>query len=43
MQDFKVASELVMRWIPVVDERGRTYLEAVWVSAGEPQHVPHAA
>lgn len=43
MPESKVSSELVMRWVPVVDGRGRTHMEAVWVTVGEPHHVHQAA
>ncbi len=34
MSDSKVASRLELRWFPVVDERGRTRMQALWVDAG---------
>ncbi len=45
MSDSKVASKLELRWFPVVDERGRTRMEALWVDAAEAARprVTHAA
>ncbi len=35
---------LVQTWVPAVDDRGRTYLEARWIDASQlPVHVTHAA
>jgi len=34
--DSKVTARLELRWRPVVDQRGRTRLEAYWVDASEP-------
>jgi len=42
MKESKVSNELTMRWVPVVDARGRTHMEAVWVTPRS-VHVPHAA
>ena len=45
VSDSKVASKLVLRWFPVVDERGRTRMESLWVDAAEAARprVTHAA
>lgn len=34
MHDEKASGELQMRWVPVVDERGRTRMETCWVLLG---------
>ncbi len=45
MSDSKVASRLELRWFPVVDERGRTRMQATWVDVAEVARprVTHAA
>ena len=45
MSDTKMASRLELRWLPVVDERGRTRMEAHWVDVAESvkPRVTHAA
>ncbi len=45
MNEAPVTNGLQMHWVPVVDDRGRTHLEAVWTSPGEPVQVgvTHAA
>jgi hypothetical protein len=45
MADTKMASRLEMRWVPVVDQRGRRHLEAQWVdrSQAAAPRVNHAA
>jgi hypothetical protein len=45
MKESKVSEmQLSMRWLPVVDARGRVRMEAVWVTAGAiAQLKPHAA
>lgn len=44
MKESKMADKLVMRWVPVVDARGRTHLEAVWHAAtAHHHHATHAA
>lgn len=36
MNDSQVSNpELVMRWIPVVDQSGRTHMESCWISASQ--------
>jgi hypothetical protein len=42
MKESKVSAELTMRWVPVVDARGRTRMEAVWVTPRAMQ-TTHAA
>lgn len=47
MQDSQMAArpQLEMRWVPVIDERGQTRMQAVWIdttsSLSTPTH--HAA
>lgn len=45
MPDSQVASKLELRWFPVVDERGRTRMRALWVDVAEvtSRRVTHAA
>jgi hypothetical protein len=46
MRDSQMAEGLTMRWVPVVDDRGRTHMEARWSAAPSehaPVHAPHAA
>ncbi|MEJ7833193.1 MAG: hypothetical protein WKF79_09780 [Nocardioides sp.] len=43
MHDEKTSGELLMRWVPVVDERGRTRMETCWVLLGGPVTAPVAA
>jgi hypothetical protein len=45
MTDAKMTSRLEMRWVPVVDQRGRKHLEARWVdrSQAAATRVNHAA
>jgi hypothetical protein len=45
VSDPQMADKLELRWLPVVDERGRTHMEAHWVSPAEAvtPHVTHAA
>ncbi len=45
MSDTKMANKLELRWLPVVDERGRTRMEAQWVDTAESVKpgVTHAA
>jgi hypothetical protein len=40
-----MANRLELRWLPAVDERGRTRMEARWVDAAESDkpRVTHAA
>lgn len=42
MHDTQMSGELQMRWIPVVDERGRTRMETRWV-LGSQVAAPDAA
>lgn len=44
MKESKVSKRLTLHWVPVVDAKGRTRLEAVW-TADAPAHAsaPHAA
>lgn len=32
MHDTQMSGRLELRWVPVTDERGRTHMEACWVS-----------
>ena len=46
MRDHKMTDRPVMHWVPVVDDRGRTHMEARWTvdaQASAPAHKPHAA
>ena len=45
MSNSKMANQLELRWVPVVDERGRTRMQAHWVDAAESvkPRVTHAA
>jgi hypothetical protein len=45
MSDAKMANRLELRWLPVVDERGRTRMEAQWIDVTRPvePRVTHAA
>ena len=45
MSDTKMANRLELRWFPVLDERGRTRMQARWVDASEAARprVTHAA
>lgn len=45
MQESHVTGELVMRWIPVIDQQGRSHMEARWQVVGEADATatPHAA
>ena len=44
MKESKMTEKLAMHWVPVVDARGRTHMEAVWYTprAGV-HHTTHAA
>ena len=45
MRESQMAGELTMSWVPVVDARGRTHMEARWTVAPEPvapHHPSHA-
>lgn len=39
----QTAGRMEMRWIPVTDERGRTRMEARWITAGQSVAAQHAA
>jgi hypothetical protein len=46
MTDRPVMHRPVMHWVPVVDEHGRTHMEARWTvepQTSAPAHKPHAA
>ncbi len=46
MRDRKMTDRLVMHWVPVVDDRGRTHMEARWTvehQVSAPANKPHAA
>ena len=45
MLNHEVTERLVMHWVPVVDERGRTHMEARWTveAQARPAQKPHAA
>lgn len=43
MIDDNRQQQLEMRWLPVTDERGRTRMEAVWISPDALASVTHAA
>jgi hypothetical protein len=46
MRDSQMTQGLTMRWVPVVDESGRTHMEARWTarpSLHAPVHATHAA
>lgn len=43
MDDSQTTSRLEMRWVPVTDERGRTRMEACWITVGQTAHASHAA
>lgn len=44
MKESKVSKQLTLRWVPVVDAKGRTRLEAVWLTDVQLHaHSPHAA
>ncbi len=50
MRESRMTERLTMRWVPVVDDRGRTHMEARWESSetaapARPSttHAPHAA
>lgn len=46
MRDSQMTEGLTMRWVPVVDERGRTHMEARWAAPSSqqaPVHASHAA
>jgi hypothetical protein len=46
MRDRQVTDRPVMHWVPVVDDRGRTHLEARWsleTTSTAPASKPHAA
>jgi hypothetical protein len=46
MRDVKMATRPTMRWVPVVDGRGRRRMEARWSVPPEstaPSRAPHAA
>ncbi|MDQ4052618.1 MAG: hypothetical protein M3237_07940 [Actinomycetota bacterium] len=45
MPDPKTAIRLELRWRPVVDQRGRSHMEACWVDMSAPvrPRVTHAA
>lgn len=46
MRDSQMTAGLTMRWVPVVDDRGRTHMEARWAvdpSEHAPVHASHAA
>ena len=46
MRDRTVTDRPVMRWVPVVDERGRTHMEMRWTVEPKTTSVarkPHAA
>jgi hypothetical protein len=46
MGDSQVTERLTMRWVPVLDERGRTHMEARWAaepSRQAPVQASHAA
>jgi hypothetical protein len=36
-------THLEMRWVPVVDDAGRTRMEAVWITTGQTAVGAHAA
>ena len=37
------STRLEMRWLPVIDARGRTHMEAVWILPDAHADVTHAA
>lgn len=40
----KATERLSMRWLPVVDARGRTHMEAIWIAPALRAHpTTHAA
>lgn len=39
----QIAGHLEMRWIPVTDERGRTRMQACWITVGQSAVAHHAA
>jgi hypothetical protein len=43
MRESLTSSGLTIRWVPVVDARGRTHMEARWTSASGPIAPAHAA
>jgi hypothetical protein len=46
MRDSRMTERLTMHWVPVLDERGRTHLEARWTAdpaRQAPAHASHAA
>lgn len=45
MHEATTTNGLQMCWVPVVDDRGRTHMEAAWTHADEPAQagVTHAA
>ncbi|WP_275898725.1 hypothetical protein [Nocardioides sp. SYSU D00038] len=43
MKESQVSDRPTMRWLPVVDENGRTRMEAVWVAGDAVARETHAA
>lgn len=44
MKESKMTEKLALRWVPVVDARGRTHMEAIWIAPVErAHHTTHAA
>lgn len=43
MMDNNRPQQLEMRWLPVTDERGRTRMEAVWITPDVHASAAHAA
>jgi hypothetical protein len=43
MNGNKVTGKLELRWLPVVDRRGRKHMEAHWVEVSAPATTRHAA
>lgn len=35
MHDTQMSGRLELRWVPVTDERGRTHMEACWITVGD--------
>lgn len=36
MHDTQMSGRLELRWVPVADERGRTHMEACWITVAAP-------
>lgn len=43
MRESQTSTGLTIRWVPVVDARGRTHMEARWTPASGPVAPAHAA